>query len=311
MYARDRHHQGWALMLLVAAALLAALSGSAKAAASRPLTAQGPVTFTHTPTAAGTAAGITTVLVDNDANGQITFQVNFARPLAKTDGAAVFIDADQNPATGSQTLGGAEYILSDDESTNTWDLEQWNGSDWTQASAHATVKVTGGQGTSQLTFSVNRAEIGVTTAFNFWVGSIDGSGGSGHQDEAPDSGTWNYQLQAGSPAQAVHLAVLTTLAPATAKAGSTYTVGMLVQRSDTLGFLGAEGDIQCTATLRGKPLPALASSFVQLTYHGVKVSVPMCVWQIPRGARGSTLRGTITVSYQGAEVTRHFSARVK
>jgi hypothetical protein len=86
---------------------------------------------------------------------------------------------------------------------------------------------------------------------------------------------------------------------------------MLVQRSDTMGFLGAEGDIHCTAMLRGKSLTPLASSFVQLTYHGAKVSFPMCAWQIPRGAHGSTLRGTITVTYQGAQVTRRFSARVK
>ncbi len=307
------HMRGGALVVAVALTAYLCASASAAGLASSAVRSN-PVTFTNTNLAANAAADIATVVVNNDAGGQITVQVNFARPLTNTDSVAILVDADQNPATGSQNLGGVDYVLSDDQSSHTWDLEQWSGTDWTPAASYSTVRVTGGSGTSQLTFSVNRTEIGVTAGFNFWVDSMNGNGGAGFEAQAPAS-NWNYQLQADTipakPGSPLELAVVATVAPATTRAGGIYTVGMLVQRSDTLGFLGAEGQVECRATLRGKTLPAPVSTVVTMTHNGVKVSVPMCAWQIPAGARGARLHGTIRVSYQGAQVARQFSARIR
>jgi hypothetical protein len=271
--------------------------------------ASGPVTFTDPTGDSGTAADITSVVVNNDAGGQITFQVNFGGPLASTHAAAVFIDADQNSGTGDPNVAGAEYAIWDDESTNGYAFQKWSGSAWAEASPEATVRVTGGGGTNQLTLSVNRSEIGGGPGFNFWVDSMDGNGGAGHEDQAPDSSVWNYQLQAAAPG-ALRLSVVYSLSPRTAKAGGVYTAGLLVQRSDTNGFLGSEGTLSCNATVGGKTLSS-TGAFVTTTYRGMTASVPICAWQVPAQARGKKLVGSMTVTYQGAQVSRKFSATVR
>jgi hypothetical protein len=268
----------------------------------------GQSTFTDPVGDSGTAGDITTVIVSNDANGQITVQLNFAGALAATNTEDIYFDTDQNGATGDPRAAGAEFDLSSDQSTSSWDLGVWNGSAWVAATASASVSVL--RGTSQLVFSINRSELGGTAGFNFWVDSRDGAGGSGHEDQAPDSGSWNYQL-GGAAQAAATLRAVAVLAPRTARAGTTYLAEMAVQRSDTNGFLGSEGQIQCTATLAGRPLAAASGSFATVSYQGAKVSAAVCAWRLPKRARGKTLRGTITTSYQGAHVTRTFSATLK
>lgn len=181
------------LVLALAAVFVAPASAAVKA---------NPATFTDATGDAGTAADVSSVVVSNDANGQITFQVNFADPLASTDTVDLYVDADNNASTGDPNAAGAEYDLYADIGGNSWDLSVWNGSSWVDASSYATVHA--GHTTSRQTFSINASELGGTSAFNFWVDSNDGSGGQGHEDQAPDNSVWSYQLAAPSGGTTTH-----------------------------------------------------------------------------------------------------------
>jgi hypothetical protein len=86
-----------------------------------------------------------------------------------------------------------------------------------------------------------------------------------------------------------------------AHAGSWLTVRALVLRSDFDEPL-AEGRIGCAAgfpghRLTGKPRFAAARA--------------TCAWRLPKSARGKRLSGTLSVTYQGVQVKRAFSVRVK
>lgn len=287
---------------LMLAATLAAFSLGLVAVASAGTTGGRSSTFTDPTGDAGTAADITTVAVSNDATGQITFQVNVASPFTATQSVDILVDADRNSSTGDPNADGAEYDLYQDFSNHSWDVQTWNGSAWAEAASYSTVKVN--YTSNQYTFSINKSELGDTTSFGFWLDSCDGDCSAGHEDQAPASGTWAYQI-----ATAVHLTVAYALTPKTVKAGQVYTAALLVQRSDTSAFLGNEGTVKCKAAVGGRPVAA-AGGFFSQTYQGTKVTAAVCAARAPKTARGKTLTGTITVSYQGATVSRNFSARI-
>ncbi len=261
--------------------------------------------FTDPAGDSGTAADITSVSVSNDANRQITFQVSFANALASTDSVAILLDTDQNAATGNQNAAGAEYLLVASVSDNSFGLAHWDGSTWQDASA-PTASVNGGSGSTTLTFSINASDLGSTAGFNFWVDSIDGTGGVGHEDQAPDSATWNYPLSSQVQVQ-VHVVAFEVLS--TPRAGHHFQAALIAQRSDTGGFVGPEGTLTCTASVGGRRLTAVP---LQLTVNvgGESVVVQACDWSLPRWTRGKIVRGTVTVTYQGAKASRSFSARV-
>jgi len=288
------------LALVVAGALLtlAVQAGNAGTFRSQSMT------FTDPAGDAGTAADIASVTVSNDSSGQITFVINFANTPSTTDALDIYIDSDQRASTGDPREAGTEWDLYQDFSNNTWDLGAWNGSSWAEASSSSTVRV--GHTANQLTMSVNKSEIGAPTAFNFWVDSYDGSGGAAHEDVAPDgTSVWSYELAT------LQLKALFVDAAKTAKAGKDYAAGIAVQRSDTGVFLGPEGQLDCTATIGAKSLSPTLSQFLTITYKGAKVSAGVCIFRIPKSAKGKTMHGTITASYQGAQVARTFTTKIR
>jgi hypothetical protein len=303
------------LVAAVAAVVVALLvaAGALGSPTSRVTSASTSV-FTDPTGDAGTAADISTVLVSNDANKQITFQINFASAATSTDVVDIYIDSDQNASTGDPNAAGAEWDLQQNWADHTAAVGTWNGSSWVEAPSISTVSVSHNSSDTQETFSINASEIGnPTSGFNFWVDSYDGSGGTGHEDQAPDGlPLWSYTLSSGS--STVQLSVLYLDAPRTARAGHTYLAGMLVQRSDTGDFLGSEGTLSCHASVGGKALHSVAA-FVSFTYKGAKVSGAFCDVKVPKTLhgktlRGKTLRGAITASYQGGTVTKTFFAHI-
>jgi hypothetical protein len=91
------------------------------------------------------------------------------------------------------------------------------------------------------------------------------------------------------------------------KAGKTLTVVMAATRSDTGELVGKEGRVRCRATIRGKSLRLLTSGFVTV---GSQTGAG-CSWRVPGNARRKTIHGSITISFQGATVSRRFAAKVK
>jgi hypothetical protein len=290
-----------AISPLVPIAAAQASSGNALAsrhgsqAAARIVANANPATYTDPAGDSGTAPDITSVVVSNDAKNQITFRVNVAQLVVPSDNRVVIaIDSDRNGSTGT---GGIDYLLIGDLSDNSFGVLHWNGSsfdDATAATATASNDATG------MTFSINSSDLGNTTAFNFWARTLHGdSVAAGNHDDAPDSGSWTYQL---GSAAALKLTVQLSHA-SKARAGKPFVALITVARSDGSRAEVTPDDIGCTATIGGRPLS-----------NGLPLAVGPavgCGWQLPKKSRGKTLRASVTVNLDGATVTKTFVARIK
>ena len=91
-----------------------------------------------------------------------------------------------------------------------------------------------------------------------------------------------------------------------ARAGGTWSVLMVVTRSDTGKAVGPEGRIACRATSGTTRLALVSREF---TSGGASGAV--CTFQVPLRFRGKLLHSKLTVSYQGQSVTHAFTTRVK
>lgn len=85
-------------------------------------------------------------------------------------------------------------------------------------------------------------------------------------------------------------------------AGKPFTAWMLVTNADT----GKEvkGQVTCQGKLSGKSLRARSHS-------SSSSGRSSCTWQMPAAARNKQFKGAITVRFQGSEVSRSFSTKVK
>ena len=293
--------------------LCCAATVAATASGSSALQAAAPSSFTDPSGDAGDAPDVTTVTVSNDTNGQVTFLVNFPAAPSGALGTDIYIDSDRNGSTGDPNTAGADWDLYQDWSTHQYAVGTWNGSSWVGAPA-TTASVSTNSTGNQLSFSINRSEIGNTSGFNFWVDSYNGQGGAGHEDQAPDNGLWSYTIDTSTPTTTptapLQLSVVRLVAPKTVAAGKGYAVAMFVKRSDSGDFLGDEGTVRCTARAAGHAV-AVRSEIVSVTLDGQKVSALGCLLTAPRKDRGKLLTGTINASYNGVHVTRSFSAKIK
>jgi hypothetical protein len=258
--------------------------------------------FTDPSGDAGIAPDVATVTVANSTAGQIVFQVTLAAPLRPSSSVAIALDTDQYASTGDPTEYGADYRLTDTESTRSVSLSRWDGATWQPVATSATVA---GNATNRLVLSIDKRELGVTNAFNFSIGTFDALGGQGTGDHAPDVATYGFQLTTVPPVK------LSLVAFQTERVGGGFAAAMLVHRSDTKRFLGSEGGVRCRATIAGRTLRTLLSRFVTVSDGGVKAPVAMCAWALGAKPHGKTIRGTMTVSYAGATLTKSFSSRLK
>ena len=110
----------------IAALGVASATAAPNSAASR-RDESAPVVFTDPTGDAGTAADIKTVLVSNDANNQVTFQINFASGATSTDATNVWINSDGTWYTGDTSRAGADWDLYYRWSDHTWEVATWDG----------------------------------------------------------------------------------------------------------------------------------------------------------------------------------------
>ena len=62
------------------------------------------------------------------------------------------------------------------------------------------------------------------------------------------------------------------------------------------------GTIACNATVNFKHITPTGKS--------LKNGIAVCVWHLPKTAKGKTIRGTVTLTVQGVKVTRSFTAKI-
>lgn len=269
--------------VLVVAAALAAGGGKASAATAA---------FTDPAGDAKGAPDISAVNVrDTPASGTITVSVTAAGFVPGTS-IDVWLDTDKNGSTGSAS--GSEYTLDvwQDPDDWGWTIERWTGSTW--ADVPETPSMRFSRSGDVFTWTVAKADLGGTAGFGFWVGGYLIQGDDVVAlDEAPDGGTWGYELTA-VPAQAVKAVVGRPLAvPARARAGKLLSVAFPVTRSDN-GAPFTGGTLKATTTIGAAVVPSTAS------FSNGTASVNVLV---PKKAKGKVLTVTVQVS-AGAQTTK-------
>jgi hypothetical protein len=184
-------------VLVVAGALLAAACLTLSAGAALRANSQ---TYSDSTGEDAAAPDITTIVVSNDDNGLLTFQINIAnRPqLIEPLDIGIFLDTDLNAANGAgPNFLGAELLI--DLIPGDVAVGRWNGSRFDFS----------GGSPSSLAFSyangatikVKASDLGLTT-FNFYVAAdSDRHNPDSHLDFAPDSGhgIYNYQVKLAPP----------------------------------------------------------------------------------------------------------------
>jgi len=290
-------------IIMLASMALLALTLATGATATHSVLA--PIaTFTDATGDSGTAADINVITVTNDDHGQYVFDVGLATPYTTTGVASLYLDTDLNPSTGDPKSGGADYLLVDDNTSGSGYFLKWDGTQWADASPNATVKDSVSTDNMHVLFTVNKSALGNSTGFNFFAETIEGDGSDGHWDDAPSgTGSFQYKLQT-----VLQLSFVAGHSFAV-KAGGTWNVALIVDRSDTGGTLGPEGTIVCNAMSGSTKLALTTRAFISA--GAGKGSVAVCSFKVPKRLQHKVLHATVTVSYQGQSVKHSFTATAK
>jgi hypothetical protein len=248
------------------------------------------------------APDITSVQVSNTSTGVITFRVTIAShsTLPPRSRIAVLFDLDGLQATG---FNGFEYSIRhdiDDTGQPQVVFERWDEPSL-QFVVLPTPGVTSEFASGVYTLSIPRRLLENTISFEFgmYTAALNLSALSRSSvDDAPNADLWRYELT-GLPAPRLVSPRLTAV-PARPLAGRTFTLRTEVRRSDTQ-LVVASASVTCTARLGSKRLRAVGN----FTSGRAR-----CAITVPRGSKGKTIRGTMTVRAAGARLTRTFSYRV-
>lgn len=232
----------------------------------------------------GGAGDVTGVTVMGDkTSGQVVFRISGTNLASgETNPLFLAIDSDSNPLTGDLTDHGTDFWFGVDLG-GYW-FGRWDGSHWVSA-PYSTVRITGN--TSQIMISVNRSELGNTSAFNFVASTLAFGSASGF-DAAPNDGAFNYSYEYNGP-DIVSVDVQTTPSGGP-KAGKKFVVTPTGLKLPPDGRTSSAAPIpesySCTAKLGARTLVGIATGG--------------CTFSIPKKkARGKRLTVVLTVNYQG------------
>ena len=253
---------------------------------------------------------ITTIVVSNDDQRMITFRINVpsAPQYAVDIDVDVYVDTDNNSNTGSTDFGGVDYVIQ--LFRGEINLYKWDGTNFTRrfGDPPATTLIYNWQ--NGVSVKISATELGNTKRLRFFTGVISNitfdpvSGEpifeTSVADFAPDlgKGFYTYDVKV-APARLVFKSL--TKAPASPKAGKTFTVRMAATRSDT-GAAIVNGQVDCTAKAGTRNVRPKSERFVG--------GQAVCVFTIPAGTTGKTLRGTIAMIFEGKKLTRPFVGKI-
>jgi hypothetical protein len=248
---------------------------------------------------------ITGTTVSNDDTGLITFVLAISNRPALTPDMLflMFIDSDQNSATGDPQSFGADYLVQ--LASGEVDLFKWSGSDYVFTAAPSLIY---SYDTAGATIKINATELGKPKALNFAEIAVSGITNDAqgnpdftniHRDSSPDPGhgTFTYQVQI---KVSLSLVAFTT-SPKPVKAGKPFSVGLAANESDT-GSAVQQGTVTCVAKIAGKR--------VQLRSSRIVNGIAVCVWTVPKTAKGKRIQGSLSLLVQGAQISRSFSQKI-
>ncbi len=256
------------------------------------------------------APDITTLTVSNTDAGIISFRVNVPnRPTLGQDMLfEIWVDTDNNTATGSPDLGGADYIMQ--LVRGEISLYKWDGTDYTRRFGDPSAVTLTFSYQAGLTARISAAELGNTKAFKFLVIAISGlvvdpitgdiDGANSKADVAPGGGVglFPYTVSIAKPTLVVRRVTTT---PASPKAGTTFTMRMTAARSDT-GAVLQNGRVTCVGRAGTARLRAQLAR--------VQGGAVLCTWLIPANAKGRTFRGSATIAFEGLSASRSISRKI-
>ena len=291
------------LVISLLAGALVALPGAALGSATRAAT--NSQSFPDSIGEDANAPDITGIDVSNDDAGLITFHVKISNRASLTPDMAIlmWMDTDNNPATGDPQSDGAEYFLALDSSGV--GLLKWNGTTYDTAQSQASV--TYHYDTTGATVTASAADLGGAKSVNFSTVAISGlavdaSGNidftNAHVDSAPDAGHGVYSYKVVTKLTLKQTAF--TSAPGSAWAGARFSASLAATESDTSGPVAA-GTVACSGTIRGVRIAAT---------HTLANGVASCSWKLPKTSKGKTLVGRISITVQGTTLTKSFSATI-
>jgi hypothetical protein len=308
-YCRNDHSERGSVkarlsVLAVIAAALVAIPTAALGSASH--AAVNSQSFPDSTGEDAAAPDITSIDVSNTDNGLITFKVNISNRPALTPDMIIlmWIDSDNNPATGDTGSFGADYAIELDPGSVA--MFKWDGT--TYSVAPSQTSLTYSYDATGATIRLAAQDIDNTKAIRFGVDAISGividANGNADftnakEDLAPDPGHGFYAYNVVQKLTLKQTAF--TTAPKPAKSGARFTATLAGTESDTNGPI-TKGTVACVATIKGVRLRAT---------HSLANGVASCFWQLAKTAKGKTIYGTITVTVQGVKLAKSFSAKIK
>ncbi len=257
------------------------------------------------------APDITTIVVSNNDAGMISFKINIPNRAQLTRDILVdmLLDTDANPATGDPDLLGADYAIELFQGEVV--LFKWDGTGLTRRPGDPPATSLIYSWAGGVTINISAAELGNTKKFGFGVIALSGivfNETTGEPDftnavsdvaPAASAGFYSYDVKV-APARVVFKSLKT--APTSPKAGKTFTVRMAATRSDT-GAAIVNGRVDCVARAGARSVQPKSERFVG--------GQAVCVYTVPANASGKTLRGTITIVFEGKRLARPFSAKIR
>ncbi len=302
------------LVLAIATAVVAlptVAAGALPSGTSSPtLVAANSTTFTDSTGENPLAPDITTIVVSNDDTGTISFRVNVPnRPTLGQDMLIdLFVDSDNNSATGSPDFAGVDYVM--ELARGEINLFRWDGTGFTRRFGDPSAITLSFSYQNGITVRISTAELGNTKRFRFFVivesgcvvdpvtGDLDCA--NSVADVAPGGGAGLYPYTVSITKPTLVVRRVTTM-PATPVAGKPFTMRLVAARSDT-GAVLQNGRVTCIGRIGTARLHVQAAQ--------VTGGAAVCTWVIPKTAQGKTFHGSTAVVFEGLRVSRSISRKI-
>lgn len=257
------------------------------------------------------APDITTLVVSNTDAGMITFRVNVPnRPnLGQDIVVDLFVNTDNNLATGSQEIPGIDYVI--ELVRGEINLYKWDGTNFTRRFGDppaVTLRFSYGGG---IAITISAAELGNTKRLQFLVdfasgvavdpvtGDLDFTNAKSDVAPSGSAGFFQYPVIVAKPSLVVRKFTRTPTAPT---AGKRFSLKVTAARSDTKAVI-RNGRVTCRGRAGTAPLKAQVARVVG--------GVVTCTWLIPAKAKGKRFRGSAAVVFEGLRATRSYTARIR
>jgi hypothetical protein len=302
---------GSLLAIALAVVALPAVAFGALPAGTASPTAVAANTTTYTDSTGEDAAApdITTIVVSNDDAGIVSFRINVPnRPQFGQDMYMIlFVDSDNNPATGAPDLAGVDYAF--ELIRGEINLFKWDGTNFTRRFGDPSAVTLSFSYQAGITIRISAAELGNTTRFNFLVevdsgivfdpvtGDPDFTNAKGDVAPGGGAGLYGYTVSIAKPTLVVRRVSIGKLV-----AGKPFTMKLVAARSDT-GAIVQNGRVTCVGRIGNARLRAQVQRII--------AGRATCTWNIPPLAKGKTFRGSVSIVFEGLKASESFSGKVR